>query len=210
MNIVVVGAGQKGRFGNDFVKRAKLEGHNVRVLSHRPGADTDGVFYFLNLEQAIDTFNKITEDFNNIDLLLYNSSYHGFPDDPKYFTSNGVIKEKLYTYGFYIQVLIPHALSIEALKRMSNRSKIIFMTTDVIYDRERTEKLYDLGYYGGKAYQHQLMLALADLNDKGTSVSSVSPFFDYNNPQEYNKTFNKVYDHILGEVKNGKVFDCWE
>jgi hypothetical protein len=99
---------------------------------------------------------------------------------------------------------------VEALKKMNSSSKIIFMTTDVIYDRERTENLEHLGYYGGKAYQHQLMLALAECNDKDATVSSVSPFFEYDNKLQYNESFNRVYEHIFGNTDNGKVFDCWE
>lgn len=210
MNIVVVGGGTFGRFGNDFVRSAKEAGHNVRVLSHRDSSDTDATTTFLSVQDAVAKFNSVTSDMDRIDILLYNSSYKGHPNDPDSFTSKGTVKEKLYVHGLYIQVLIPHALSIEALKKMDDASKIIFMTTDVIYDRERTENLYKLGYYGGKAYQHQLMLALADCNDKGTVVSSISPYFDYEDRKEYAKTFNIVYEHIFGNTVNGKVFDCWE
>jgi hypothetical protein len=210
MNIVVVGGGTFGRFGNDFVRKAKADGHVVRVLSHRTTKDTDATINFLKLEDVVAKFNTITKDLEHIDILLYNSTYKGYPNDSILFTSNGTIKEKLYLHGFYVQVLIPHALAIETLKKATDASKIIFLTTDVIYDRERTENLDHLGYYGGKAYQHQLMLALADCNDKDATVSSISPFFDYENKQKYNETFDVVYKHIFGNTQNGKVFDCWE
>jgi hypothetical protein len=210
MNIVVVGGGRFGQFGNDFVRRAKSEGHTVRVLSHRTTDDTDATLTFLTAEDAVTKFNVVTQNLNDIDILLYNSAYKGYPDDPSLFTSKGVIKEKLYVHGFYVQAIIPHALSIEALKKMSSQSKIVFMTTDVIYDRERTVGLHKLGYYGGKAYQHQLMLALAEHNDKGISVSSISPMFDYEDRKLYSKQFDTVYAHIFGPTRNGKVYDCWE
>ncbi len=210
MNIVVVGGGTFGRFGNDFVRSAKEAGHTVRVLSHRTNDDTDATLTFLSVEDAVAKFNKVTEDLDTIDILLYNSTHKGHPDDPSTFTSAGKVKEKVYVHGFYVHAIIPHALSIEALKKMNAQSKIVFMTTDVIYDRERGNNLYKLGYYGGKAYQHQLMLALADSNDKGVTVSSVSPMFDYEDRKQYAKTFNIVYDHIFGNTQNGKVFDCWE
>jgi hypothetical protein len=210
MNIVVAGGGTFGKFGNDFVKKAKVSGHTVRVLSHRTSKDTDAVINFLDVENAINGFNTVTQDLETIDLFLYNTTYKGYPNTDTVFTSNGVIKEKLYVHGFYVQVIVPHCLCVEALKKMNVSSKIVFMTTDVIYDRERTENLDHLGYYGGKAYQHQLMLALAECNDKGATVSSVSPYFDYENTQEYDKSFNTVYNHIFGNTQNGKVFDCWE
>jgi len=210
MNIIVVGGGTFGRFGNDFVRQAKADGHVVRVLSHRTNDDTDATLTFLTAEDAVTKFNSITQDLDTIDILLYNSTYKGYPDDPSTFTSKGVIKEKLYVHGFYVQAIIPHALSIEALKKMTTQSKIVFMTTDVIYDRERTLGLHKLGYYGGKAYQHQLMLALAEHNDKDVTVSSVSPMFDYEDRENYQRQFDIVYTHIFGVTENGRVYDCWE
>lgn len=210
MNIVVVGGGTFGRFGNDFVRKARADGHTVKVLSHRTNKDTDAVINFLDVENAVNGFNTVTQDLTTIDLFLYNTTYKGYPSSSLLFTSAGVIKEKLYMHGFYVQVIIPHSLCIEALKKMNSLSKIIFMTTDVIYDRERTENLEHLSYYGGKAYQHQLMLALAGCNDKDVTVSSVSPYFDYDNTQQYNKSFTRVYEHIFGKTDNGKVFDCWK
>jgi len=209
MNIVIVGGGTVGHFGNDFVRKAKADGHNVRVLSHRTSKDTDERINFLDIQSSVDKFNSITEDFGSIDIFLYNSVYNGTPNEPKQFTSKGEFSEKLYLYGFYVNVVMPHRLSIEALKKMDHTSKILFMTTDVIYDRERTENLHKLSYYGGKAYQHQLMLALADCNDKDATVSSISPYFNYEDRAEYKKAFNEVCAHVFGITKNGKVFDCW-
>jgi hypothetical protein len=94
---------------------------------------------------------------------------------------------------------------------MTADSKIFFMTTDVIYDRNRPDNCDKLGYYGGKAYQHQLMLALADHNDKNVTVSSISPYFNYEDKSSYDVTFNSVYNHIMTKsVVNRTVFDCWE
>jgi hypothetical protein len=212
MNVVVVGGGSFGKFGNDFVRKLKASGHSVCVISHRTSSDTTETVNFSNAQEVVEKFCKATNQFDTIDLLLYNSNYKGHPDSLEMFTSKGTLKEKLYLYGFNTHVLVPHMLAIEALKKMHSHSKIVFMTTDVIYNRERDENLYKLGYYGGKAYQHQLMLALAECNDKKTIVSSVSPFFDYNNKEQYQPKFDMVYNHILShdETWNGKVFDCWE
>lgn len=212
MNVVVVGGGTLAQFGNDFVRKLKTNGHTVRVISHRTRPDTTQTVNFSNSQEVVDKFCIATEDLSRIDILLYNSNYKGHPDSETMFTSKGTVSEKLYLYGFNTHVLVPHRLAIEALKKMDKKSKIVFMTTDVIYNRERDENLHKLGYYGGKAYQHQLMLALAECNDKGTIVSSVSPFFDYENTEKYKPTFNTVYEHIVNHDSswNGKVFDCWE
>jgi NAD(P)-dependent dehydrogenase (short-subunit alcohol dehydrogenase family) len=202
MNIVVIGAGRG--FGKDFVKLAKAQGHTVKTLSHKKSAVTDAVINFLFVSDAVKKFNYITEDLPTIDILLYNSTYKGYPNKSLDFTSQGTLSERSYQYGLNVNVVAPHLLSIESLKKMQAGSKIFFMTTDVIYDRDRVNDRDHLSYYGGKAYQHQLMLALAEHNDKGVIVSSISPYFDYN------KTFDIVYNHIFGNTENGKVFDCWE
>ena len=209
MNIVVVGGGRVGRFGNDFVRRAKSHGHTVKVISHRSSKDTDAVINFMNIKDAVTKLQSITAELEHIDILLYNSTYKGHPENRQLFTSCGTINEKLYLYGFYLHVIVPHALALEILKKMNALSKILFVTTDVIYNRERTENLDHLGYYGGKAYQHQLMLALAECNDKNAVVSSISPYFNYNDKEEYKRAFEQVYEHIFSKTENGKVFDCW-
>jgi hypothetical protein len=209
MNIVVVGGGTFGHFGNDFVRKAKSDGHTVKVLSHRKSKDSDETLNFFNLHEVVSKFNSVTSDIDTVDIFLYNTVYRGESDQPRQFTSKANISEKVYLYGLYVNVIVPHRLSIEVLKRMNAQSKILFMTTDVIYDRERTQNLDKLSYYGGKAYQHQLMLALAEHNDKGATVSSISPYFNYENTAEYKKAFAQVYDHVFNKTENGKVFDCW-
>ena len=210
MNVVVIGGSETGKFGNDLVRQLRNDAHTVKVLSHRKRDEDAAVANFTSLENVIECFNELVKDINHIDILLYNTSYNGYPNSETVFTSNGSINEKLYTHGFAVQVIIPHAIAIEALKKMNGNSKLFFMTTDVIYDRERDANLHKLGYYGGKAYQHQLMLALAEHNDKDVTVSSISPYFDYNNKDDYRTAFEKVYNHILGDTQNGKVFDCWD
>ena len=121
------------------------------------------------------------------------------------------ISTKLYHYGFDVHVVIPHLLSIEAMTKMNDTSRIVFMTTDCIYERDRTDYIDKVGYYGGKAYLHQLMLALAHYNDKDITVSSLSPYFPYNDPEKYKTQFQHAYDYAIGHVKNinGTVHDCW-
>jgi hypothetical protein len=117
MNIIVVGGGTTNRFGNDFVVRAKTEGHTVRVLSHRSSKDSNTTTNFLNLEETVSKFKSITEELPVIDILIYNSNYKGHLDDKKLFTSQAILKEKLYLYGFYVHAIVPHALSVESLKK---------------------------------------------------------------------------------------------
>jgi nucleoside-diphosphate-sugar epimerase len=41
MNIVVIGGGKPGKFGNDFCNRARSEGHDVYVISHKDYGTND-------------------------------------------------------------------------------------------------------------------------------------------------------------------------
>jgi nucleoside-diphosphate-sugar epimerase len=214
MNIVVIGGGTPGKFGNDVVKLARSQGHRVLVLSHRnKGDDLDKlVTNFSNVDIVVNDFYELVNDIDNIDILLYNTNCGGWPDSAENFKSTGRIKESLYIHGFKIHVVIPHALVLAAMSKMCSESRVVFVTTDMIYDREREKYLDKLGYAGGKSYQHQLMLALAEHNDKEITVSSISPFFDYNEPAQYKIVFKKAYEYLLTHSKesNGKVYDCWD
>lgn len=215
MNIVVVGGGTPRKFGNDFVKFARTQGHNVFVLSHRHHNVTEHntvVANFSSVEDTVKSFQSLVTDLDHIDLLLYNTNCGGWPNQPNNYVSTSTVNEKLYIHGFKVHVIIPHAIAVEAMRKMSNTSKIVFMTTDMIYDKERSKYIANVGYAGGKAYQHQLMLALAEYNDKNITVSSLSPFFNYNDLTEYSAVFNKASKHLLehGAEFNAKVFDCWD
>jgi NAD(P)-dependent dehydrogenase (short-subunit alcohol dehydrogenase family) len=98
-------------------------------------------------------------------------------------------------------------LSIEALKKMSKGSKIIFLTTGMAFNFERTDYTEFAGYAGIKAAQTHLMISLAHHNDRGAIAVSISPHFPYEDQTAYNIVFRKVYDYILefDQTQNGKI-----
>jgi hypothetical protein len=215
MNIVVVGGGQPGKFGNDFVVKARRQGHRVLVLSHRNYgvSNPDSVVTsFIDIDKTVEDFQNLINRVETIDLLLYNSNNGGYPDAVENFHSSSSINERRYLQGFRVHVMIPHALSLSALTKMSKGSRIVFMTTDMIYSKERDNYLEMVGYAGGKSYQHHLMLGLAHNNDKDVVVSSISPHFDYNNRTQYDTVFGKAFDYLMDASTNvnAKVFDCWD
>lgn len=215
MNIVVIGGGTHGKFGNDFVNRARQDGHRVLVLSHKKHNTQHpdhASANFTNLENTLYNFCSLIQKIETIDLFLYNSNSGGWPHQENHLHSTATVNESLYIYGFKIHVIIPHALAIEALKKMTDASKIVFMTTDMIYGKEREKYTQLVGYAGGKAYQHQLMIGLANHNDKNVTVSSLSPFFNYDDQKHYKSIFEKAYNYIIthGPEYNCKVFDCWD
>lgn len=210
MNVVVIGGSETGKFGNDLVRQLRNDAHTVKVLSHRKRDEDAAVANFTSLENVIECFNELVKDINSIDILVYNSSINAWPNSAEHYKKNATIKENLYQYGFKIHAVIPHAIAIEALNKMTDTGRIVFVTTDMIYDKARTEHIDMVGYAGGKSYQHHLMLALAKYS--GVTVSSISPFFDYANAEKYKQVFNKTYKYVVTHNKeyNGKVFDCWD
>ena len=208
MNIVVVGGGEPGKFGNDFCNLAREQGHNVFILSHQDYKNNDPQHLHTDYTErqfVVDTFNQLVSGIDNIDIFIYNGPGEGYPSGPDYFKSTAKINSLKWHMNLYVTVILPHVLSIEALKKMSKGSKIVFLTTSMSLDRDDYTDM--AGYAGMKAAQTHLMVSLAHHNDKEAIVSSVAPHFPYEDRPAYLKIFNKVYDYILtfDESKNGCI-----
>jgi NAD(P)-dependent dehydrogenase (short-subunit alcohol dehydrogenase family) len=210
MNIVVFGGGEPGKFGNDFCLRARQQGHNVFILSHRDYATGDPQHAHVDCNDrqlVVEAFNRLTQSIDHIDIFVYNGKMNGYPSDLNEFTSNAKVSSFSWHSNLYITVILAHVLSVEALKKMSAGSKIVFLTTRMALEFERTDYTEYAGYAGIKAAQTHLMIALAHHNDRGAFVSSVSPHFQYDNRPKYESVFRRVYDYILGfdQTQNGKI-----
>lgn len=215
MNIVVIGGSEKNKFGNDFLLKATKEGHTVYNLSHRnrPNLpDNTIVCNFSDINDVRNKFNDLVRAIDHIDIVLYNTNPVGYPNTVDKYRSDAEINVKLYQHGFSTHVIAAHVIAVDALKKMSDKSKFVFMTTEVVFEKERYSYIDKVGYYGGKAYQHQLMLALAHYNDKKAVFSAVSPFFDYTNDIKYKERFQSAYEYIMTHDRtyNGRVFDCFD
>lgn len=212
-NCIVVGGGEQNKFGNDLVRRLREEGNRVYTISHKHYDDPlSATANFSSIDDVVAKFKEVSESMDTIDLLVYNTNPIGYPNTTDSYTSTAKVNPKLYYHGFNIHVVLPHMIVVEALKKMNENSKIVFMVTECIFQKERTEFTDKVGYYGGKAYQHQLMLALSNYNDKNAIVTSVSPYFDYNDRKKYTECFSEVYDYILNcdESSRGTVYNGWE
>ena len=100
MNIVVVGGGTRGKFGNDFVVRARNEGHNVVIISHKSN-NTNDQFQFItdysSVEAVVETFTEATKNFDKIDIMIYNVNVGAYPS----FGDNKFIRNgQLSTYNW--------------------------------------------------------------------------------------------------------------
>jgi len=214
MNICVIGGGgPKGKFGRDFCDRARDEGHNVYVLSHKNYNLNDPKHVwadFNNIDNVVTGFTQLIESIDHIDIFIYNSTpnYGSFPHLDRHFKSTTKVD---YTKGWHntidIHAVIPHMLCVAALNKMSATSKLVFMVTGLAMYFDRDEWTDHVGYASGKAAQIFLMLAFSTFNDRKAISTAVSPHFDYTNPAHYEIIFNKVYNHILdmNQNQNGKI-----
>jgi len=215
MNIVVIGGGSPGKFGNDFCNRARSEGHDVYVISHKDYGTNDPkhvVADFSNEDNVKQTFLNLTKDLEKIDLFLYNSNACHYPGRPDELQSTAIISKTKWVEALTMHVVIPHILAIASLKKMTTGSGIVFMTSGMSYDLKRKEWTSNVGYAGLKGVQNHLMIGLAHDNDKGAIATCVSPHFPYDNAENYNMVFNHVYNYIttLTEESNGKIRGIWD
>lgn len=207
MNIVVVGGGDTNKFGGKLVNKLRQDNHDVKVLSHKSGENISRV-NFTDTEDVISKFREVTSEWDRIDIVVYNTSYNSYPNNETAFKSGAKISDKLYKHGLQLHVIVPHTLAIEALNKMDNKSTFIFMTTEMAFDKVRDSHPEMCGYTGGKAFQHQVMSAFAEFNDKEVIFTSISPLFT----EDKELCFSRSYDYIINikEDNNGRVFNCLE
>lgn len=222
MNIVLIGCSSAGKFGNDFYHRAKTEGHTVYSLSHTNHNLSDhrhafGSFDAARLEDGsipIQTiYRQLIDKINKIDIFLYNSNNGAYPSNDADLRSDGTVDLCAWKKSLDVQVVIPHILVLESLKKMSSSSGIVFMTTGLSYDFSQKDHEYSkyVGYAGFKSVQNHLMMGLAAHNDKSAICTSVASHFTYDDPGNYNIIFDRVYNYItnLTVANNGKIRQIW-
>ena len=202
MNICVIGGGNTpGRFGKDFCDRAQNEGHDVRILSHCDYNNNNRKQLFANFTDHTDlvhTFNRLIADLDHIDIFLYNSVTPGGVGRESY-KSTSIVNYNTYIDHLNVNAIVPHFLCIEALKKMDHDSKIIFITSGMAdFEKYKLSQMNTaVAYAGGKFYQNFLMVAFANYNDKGATVASLSPYFNYTNANNYKLNFDLCYDKII-------------
>jgi NAD(P)-dependent dehydrogenase (short-subunit alcohol dehydrogenase family) len=208
MNIVVIGGGEPGKFGNDFCLRARSEGHIVYILSHKDYNNQDPYHHYTDFKQSdlvVDAFRQLTRGIDNIDLFVFNTSSGTYPNLETDFKSTSSVNIDRYNLGIYYSVALPHILCIEAFKKMSKGSRFVFLSSKMGMEFRRTHYTEMAGYAGAKAFQIHLMMSLSHHNNVGAIGTTVCPHFPYNEPHNYPVVFEKVYNYILTFNKNANV-----
>jgi NAD(P)-dependent dehydrogenase (short-subunit alcohol dehydrogenase family) len=216
MNIVVIGGGEPGKFGHDFCSQARAHGHNVCVLSHKKYDTCDSRHMYADFadpDNVRSKFLELTAPLDQIDLFVYCTNNGAYPDKVTSLASTGHVDRNAWQYSMDVHVVIPHMLSLEALKKMNESCAIVYMTTGLSYDFSNKTYEYSkyVGYAGLKGAQNHLMIGLADHNDKGAIVTSVASHFMYDQPARYRIIFDQVYEYMttLTKANTGKIRQIW-
>lgn len=215
MNIIVFGGGTVGKFGNDFCLRARREGHNVIIFSHKSNNTDDSQQYVINyadIESCETMFKQVLSGLEKIDLILFNQVGGTYPSHDALYT---VPSEKEYQYTLNTHVLIPHLFLVLANDRLSSSCKVINMTSNVGFEYDNIAVAGLVGYGSGKAFATHLIQGLARLRKNNVTYFSISPSCNYDSEEgkaKYPLWMNSLYDFILSATDeyNGEIVSAWD
>ena len=198
MNVVIVGGGQK--FGRAIAEEFRKNNNQIFILSHRDyEADENHVFAdFHNIYDVAYKLNFLTRNINHIDILLYASNHDYGPHFTEY-NRNSLIGniQDYWQKSFHIAVTVPHILAVTALTKMTETSRIVFITSLMSLDLDRTNYKTAASYAGCKAAQNHLMITLSALNDSKAIVYSIATHLPEDNEEVYNNIKLQVYNQLL-------------
>lgn len=211
-NILILGGGAPGtsRFGNQFVQKARSEGHRVINLSHKDystGNIDDIYIDYYDLDQAKSVIEKVKESMPIVDVLYFNQNGEGYPhDEEDIFSEPWPLK-----YHNLIQttLVIPHLLISKLYpNNLVEGSRVLFASSHMAFQYERTYYPSAVGYPGGKSFVTHFMASAARCRTKKVTFSAICPAFLYDDPKLYADAFRITYDYILNhdDSANGKIF----
>lgn len=212
MNIILVGGGSTnatiGRFGNQFLNKARSEGNRVINISHRnhhTGHVDDRVIDYHNADKIKEVCEKISIDMPIIDIVLFNQTGDAFPhEETELFAEPDFQK---YYRTMNIAVAAPHLIISSLYKNLVDGSKVLNMSSTMAFSYERDNYISAVGYPGAKGYATHLIMSMARCRTKKITFSSLCPYFLYQKPEWYENSFNVTYDHIFkhDDSCNGKI-----
>lgn len=210
-NIIIFGGGAPGtnRFGSQFVKKARDEGHRVINVSHQDyntGNADDMYISYYDMEQTKSVVEKIKESMSVVDILYFNQNGEAYPhEETDIFSEPSVLK-----YNNLLQtiIIIPHyVISKLYPDNLIEGSKVLFASSCMAFQYKRTSAPSAVGYPGGKSLLTHFMASAARCRAKKVTFSAICPGFVYSNSL-YDKCFEITYNYILNhnDSSNGKIF----
>lgn len=215
MNIIVLGGGgSPGKFGKDFVDKARGQGHRVIVLSHRDhmtGIADDRVINYRNIDSIKPVLQNIAKEIPAIDVILFNQNGSAYPFSTEELFTEPNISE--YTNLINIHVAVPHLVVATLYNNLKEGSKVVFISSTMAFEYDRSNFGSMVGYPAAKSFVTHLMSSMSRSRTKNVTFSAVCPYFMYNEPEKYQETLQHLYTHIFehDDALNGKIMiQSWE
>lgn len=206
MNIIIVGGGSK--FGKFVAENLYLLGHNVYVLSHVDYGITDGFHMHANFKNITDVKNKfknIIDKLTHVDMFLYVSNFDSGPHSSHHYTKHTKDNiQKMWIDTLTVNTIIPHELTLIALTKTTEDSKIVYMTSGLAENFDRGVDMFPsmAGYAGSKASLSHLMIAMAANNKE--LICALSPHFPEENELELQRKYQEAYECLLSLTSGDK------
>lgn len=216
MNIVVFGGGNVGKFGSDFCIRARTEGHNVIIFSHKDNGTNDNKQYVINyydMEETEKVVKQVIDKLDTIDLVLFNQSGSPYPSGEA-FEMYPDYKE--YQYTLNTHVIIIHLFLFLSRNKLAKTCKVINMTSNMMVDLfTKTPFPPPVGYGAGKAWATHTVQAYATNRKNHVIYFTITPSMNYNSKlgkESYLSWFSNIYKFIINSTDeyNGKIFTAYQ
>lgn len=207
-NILVVGGGTPGKFGNQFVKKARDDGHRVVNFSHKDhntGHIDDRHINYNDIRQVKNKCAELSTEMPVIDIILFNQNGAGYPG-----TVEQLFKEpNLLEYNQTITraVTVPHQIIASLYNNLIPGSRVVYMGSTMSFLYERENYTEHVGYPSAKSFAMHLISAMAKGRTKEITFSCMCPYFLYDKPDLYKNIFDQTYSYILthDDSFNGKI-----
>ena len=207
-NILVVGGGTPGKFGNQFVNKAREDGHRVVNFSHKDhntGHVDDRHINYNDVKQIKTKCAELASEMPVIDIILFNQNGAGYPGITEQLFKEPNLLE--YNQTITRAVAVPHQIIVSLYNSLNTGSKVVYMgsTMSFLYDRENY--IEHVGYPSAKSFAMHLISAMAKCRTKEITFSCMCPYFLYHKPDVYKNIFEQTYNYILNhdDSYNGKI-----
>jgi hypothetical protein len=207
MNIIILGGGTKGKFGNDFVQQARSEGHRVIVFSHINHYTfnvDDRILNYTDIKKTDYALWQIVWEMPVIDLIVFNQKGSGYPQ-----TQDILSEPNFENYNFLMlnHVIMPHLVISKLYNNLNTGSKVVFIGSTMAFEYDRDHSASEIGYPGAKSFATHLMSSLARVRTKPITFSTLCVHLPYDQPDFYKQVFEKLYNYILthDDSFNGKI-----
>lgn len=210
MNIVIFGAGARGRLGQLLGLRAQEEGHRVISISHReyPGSPLEVIAAdFSSIDSVANAYLRAVEILGHVDRVVYCSKNpHNSAVDITLQNTTRIMKES--QQSLLVDVGIPHKI-LTIAQQQESPCHFAFFTTQLALEFGNDEQRNYSTYIGGKAWQLHLVRALVKNDKSKVTATMFSIHFAWDGSASDKQKLEKLYDLVLYYTENGRIVNAY-